>query len=115
MTRFAVLTHDHPYLHWDLLLEHGEACRTWRLPMTPDAPGELSAEAIADHRLMYLDYEGPVGTDRGSVSQWDSGTFQWLVCSDDYCAIRVHGHKLNGTVQLVRSDGDRWEYDFERD
>ena len=25
MPRFAVLTHDHPFLHWDFLLEDGAA------------------------------------------------------------------------------------------
>ncbi len=28
-SRFAILNHDHPFLHWDLLLEDGDRCRTW--------------------------------------------------------------------------------------
>ena len=36
------------------------------------APGvEMIAEALGDHRLDYLDYEGPVSGDRGLVSRWD--------------------------------------------
>ena len=51
MPRFAILTHDHPFLHWDLLLEDGESCRTWRLLLEPAAGIAVQAERIADHRL----------------------------------------------------------------
>ena len=60
MPRFAVLEHDHPFLHWDFLLETGDALRTWRLHAPPDAEGTIAAEELPDHRLEYLDYEGRV-------------------------------------------------------
>ena len=108
MPRFAILTHDHPTLHWDLLLENGSSCRTWRLLKAPDTPGDISAEAIADHRLMYLDYEGPVSGDRGTVTQWDAGTFEWIVDRTDVVEVRLTGCKLNGLAQI---EGAAWRFD----
>ncbi len=76
MFRYVILTHDHPFPHWDLLLEWGETCRTWRLLEEP-APGKtVAAEILPDHRRHYLDYEGPVSGGRGRVTRWDGGTYR---------------------------------------
>src|SRR5207248_11451375 len=61
MPRFAILEHDHPHRHWDLLLEAGPVLRSWRLSAPPGAADDLAAEPTPDHRPLYLDYEGPVG------------------------------------------------------
>ena len=108
MPRFAVLRHDHSSLHWDFLLEQGESCRTWRLMKALDTLGDIPAEAIADHRLMYLDYEGPVSGDRGTVAQWDAGTFEWLVDGDDLVEVRLTGRKLIGLARFQRDDDSCW-------
>ena len=66
MPRFAILTHDHPFPHWDFLLENGDRCRTWRLLASPDSHGaKFRPKRLPDHRLMYLDYEGPVSLAAG--------------------------------------------------
>ena len=80
-SRFAILRHDHPFLHWDLLLESGSSARTWRLLRTPVCEEPLAAEALADHRLMYLDYAGPVSHGRGRVERFAGGHFRQ--CPDD--------------------------------
>lgn len=72
--RFVVLLHDHPLLHWDLMLEDGDALRTWRLPRDPGRHDVMEAEEIAPHRLAYLDYEGPVSQGRGTVRRVAAGT-----------------------------------------
>ncbi len=107
MPRFSVLTHDHPFPHWDFLLEHGPVCRTWRLRKSPDTSGEIPAEALPDHRLMYLEYEGPVSGDRGTVSVWDTGTFDWLVRGETVVEVKLMGCRLNGVVRL-RCGQDSW-------
>jgi hypothetical protein len=76
MPRFVILEHDHPHLHWDLMLEAGAMLRTWRLAQPPEPGRIVAAEALADHRLLYLDYEGPVSGNRGYVRRWDWGTYQ---------------------------------------
>ena len=79
MPTFVVLEHDHPELHWDFMLEHGGVLKTWRLPASWPAAGQkLPAVALADHRLQYLDYEGPVSGDRGRVVRRDRGSYELL-------------------------------------
>jgi hypothetical protein len=79
-SRFVILEHDHPFLHWDLLLQQGETLAGWRLLRHPMTGGWIPSESLADHRLMYLDYEGPVSNNRGVVSRVASGEFS--MCSD---------------------------------
>jgi hypothetical protein len=96
MPRFVILEHDWPTLHWDFLLETGSVLRAWRLPAEP-APGKsVPAEPNADHRLLYLDYEGPVSGDRGNVRRWDAGTFEWLADDPERIEIVLKGEKLVG-------------------
>ena len=47
MPRFVILEHDHPRLHWDLMLQTGDALRTWRLASPPTRGCEgIAATAI---------------------------------------------------------------------
>ncbi|MCP4170806.1 MAG: hypothetical protein GY758_08565 [Fuerstiella sp.] len=78
--RFVILEHDSPFLHWDLLLQQGRALAAWRLLSPMVTTSWIPAEALPDHRLIYLDYEGPVSNNRGVVTRVASGEFS--VCSD---------------------------------
>ncbi|MBY0228562.1 MAG: hypothetical protein K2W96_04700 [Gemmataceae bacterium] len=78
MPRYALLSHDWPTPHLDLLLEDGAACRTWRLPALPEPGASVAAERLADHRLFYLDHEGPVSGGRGRVRRVAAGMFDWV-------------------------------------
>lgn len=98
--RFAILTHDHPFPHWDLLLEAGPVCRTWRLLTSPEHDGLIVAEAIPDHRLMYLDYEGPVSGDRGTVTRWDAGELIWITATAADVHVLVKGTRWQGRLSL---------------
>src|SRR5262249_55736250 len=99
MPRFVILEHDHPQLHWDLMLETGDVLRTWRLG-APPAEGEFSAEPSFDHRLLYLDYEGPISGDRGRVVRRDRGTYDLLTEGSGVLDVRLGGEKWRGTLQL---------------
>jgi hypothetical protein len=108
MARFVILEHDHPVLHWDLMLEAGPALRTWRLG-APPAPGQaVDAEASVDHRLLYLDYEGPVPGNRGRVLRWDHGTFAWARQDEGEWAVELCGGRLRGLLRLERTGGPAW-------
>lgn len=107
MPRFALLEHDHPQLHWDLLLEHGPVCRTWRLSSPPGNSVEIQAVGLADHRLLYLDYEGPISGDRGTVTRWDFGRFVWITATEDRVTVRLSGTRWFGRLELVRT-GETW-------
>jgi DNA polymerase ligase (LigD)-like protein len=103
MPRFAVLAHDHPSPHWDLFLEAGPVLRSWRLLAPLAAGAEIPAEPTPDHRLLYLDYEGPVSAGRGTVSRVDGGTFDWQLDLPDHVAVRLTGTGLSGLLTLRRS------------
>ncbi|HEX6986949.1 MAG TPA: DNA polymerase ligase N-terminal domain-containing protein [Planctomycetaceae bacterium] len=111
MPRFAVLTHDHPFPHWDFLLEAGAACRTWRLLAEPGPGRTVPAEAIADHRPHYLTYEGPVGGGRGTIARWDGGTFERLAATDDRVEVALSGERLRGQCVIARRENG-WQATF---
>jgi hypothetical protein len=115
MPRFVVLEHDNPGgRHWDFMLEVGETLATWALRAAPDSPGPIAAGRLADHRLAYLDYEGPVSGDRGCVVRWDCGDYVAEHQPDRGRVVLLAGQRLKGTATLTPSpeDAARWEFSF---
>jgi hypothetical protein len=110
MPRFVLLRHEcppgfGPPSHWDLMLEDGEALLAFRLLELPTAGRPtVAAEALARHRIEYLDYEGPVSGGRGDVRQVDAGAFRWLERTPLRASLEAAGQVLRGVVTL---DGDR--------
>src|SRR5262245_53608703 len=91
MTRFVLLYHECPPSfgkpsHCDLMLEREGVLLTWSLPALPAVWGgeagvafeQIDATRLADHRLAYLDYEGPISGERGSVTRVDRGEYDVL-------------------------------------
>lgn len=112
MPRFVLLQHDHPFLHWDFMLEVGTVLRTWRLLDYPAAGQTSRAEALGDHRLTYLDYEGPVSGGRGAVERCDTGTYEAVEMVEDQCVVRLHGRRLCGLATLQRTTSDAWSFQY---
>jgi hypothetical protein len=114
--RFVVLRHEMPQrpLHWDFMLEMSDALRTWTLDAEPADSLLIAATALADHRAIYLDYEGPISGDRGHVTRWDWGCYEILIDGDDQIVARLEGQKLNGDVVLRRDaeNDQRWIFRF---
>ena len=114
MPRFVLLTHECSLpsaSHWDLMLEHAGVLLTWRLSQLPEAwrsvaPGvgggltQLEAERIADHRIAYLDYEGPISGNRGRVTRWDRGHYNRLEETTDSLRVELEGDRVRGVVEL---------------
>lgn len=98
--QFVILEHDHPVLHWDFMLEREGALRTWRLSTEPASGRKVRAEPIADHRIEYLDYEGPVSGNRGSVKRWDKGTYRLEASTGGTLTVSLEGSRLIGTGVL---------------
>jgi hypothetical protein len=107
MPRFVILEHDHPHLHWDLMLEVGPSLKTWRLPAPPSADPR-AATPMGDHRLAYLDYEGPVSGGRGTVTRWDAGSYQRLPGAEPAWTIELEGTRWRGTATLTPSGAGDW-------
>jgi hypothetical protein len=113
MPRFALLIHDSSRgLHYDFFLEDGKVLKTWALPRLPEPGLEIPCEALADHRPIYLDYDGPISGGRGTVSPWDRGTFiihSWI---DDEIIVELSGTKLVGRMELRRQAG-QWRFKWQ--
>src|SRR5882757_1838088 len=100
MPRFVLLYHECPpnyerTSHWDFMLESGDRLRTWaleRLPrdwqtarsrtsaVHPNCPSlaadsTIAATQLADHRRDYLELEGALRGDRGTVVRVAAGTY----------------------------------------
>ena len=137
MSRFVLLHHecpaDSPRLsHFDLMLEAEGALRTWEILALPISwlvpvgqaprtggskvgPTSTPAKKLADHRLAYLDYEGPVSGDRGHVSRFDAGTLTTVSKSADEWIVALSGQRIRGQLQLSRiaADSPRWQLTFQ--
>ena len=100
MPRFVVLEHDHPFLHWDFLLEQEEVLHAWRLLSPPSVGMRVAAEPLADHRKVYLDYEGPVSGNRGKVSRWDHGVYEVIESTSNRVQVRLLGKRLQAECVL---------------
>jgi hypothetical protein len=113
--RFVVLEHDSPRgLHWDFMLEKGSSLATWALPREPAAGRPIHAEALPDHRLEYLDYEGPISGNRGTVRRWDAGEYRMQRQSEAEWVVWLTGGKLSGRAVLRRIDdaATKWEFSY---
>jgi len=122
MPRFIVLRHETPpnygrSLHWDFMLEQADGLMTWALEVEPTTGRTIAAEQLDNHRLEYLDREGPVSGDRGTVSRWDSGKFTWKEQTEKRIVVELIGARLRAIATLVleRADTQRWIVIFSTD
>ena len=111
MPRFVVLRHQMPPestrpLHWDLMLEEGDHLITWALSAAPAIDRPLKALPLTDHRLEYLEYEGPLSGNRGVVSRHDWGTYEKLFEDDHQRVIALNGRYICGRATIAKQPQD---------
>lgn len=119
MPRFVLLEHtgapdDPAGLHFDLLLEDGDHCRTWRLASIPEPGGPaVVAIELPPHRLAWLDREaGEVSGGRGFARRIDEGTYERAALAGGApipggVHVALHGNRLTGWMVLA-AEADRW-------
>jgi hypothetical protein len=109
MPRFVILDHDHPFPHFDLMLESDGKLRAWRLIGDPSSSRPVPVEPLGDHRIAYLDYEGPVSGGRGRVVRWDSGAYEIVDESPTELRLALAGTRCRGNavVDFVKRE---WRY-----
>jgi hypothetical protein len=119
MPRYVILRHEgsatyQPGVHWDLMLELGGALRTWALAEPPSAAGPIPARPLPDHRLAYLNYEGPIAGGRGRVTRWDVGEFDLLSDTPEGLALALVGNRLRGraVLSLGGEEDGKWTFVF---
>lgn len=99
------------------MLEWGATLRTWALAREPLSQITIEAEQLSDHRAAYLDYEGPISDDRGTVSRWDAGDYRLLGDAEKHMTLAVSGNRMNGILTLERptAGGHLWRVSFSAD
>jgi len=111
--RFCILLHDKPFWHWDFLLENGDHALCWRLLRQPCCEEPIAAEQLQPHRLLYLDFEGPVSNDRGTVKRIAGGTYQ-LVSTALGFVIQLEGMDWarQASLSVVSTERPFWRFSF---
>ena len=120
MPRYALLEHtgapeDPAGRHFELLLEAGPACRTWRLMVVPTSGGDpVPALELPPHRLEWLErLEGDVSGGRGHARRVDAGSYALLSSDADELTsataivVGITGSILTGRLRL-ETVGDGW-------
>jgi hypothetical protein len=125
MPRYVLLYHECPPgyerpSHWDLMLEADPNLRTWamaRLPrgweaareqtarVFPACPAtaaetEVTATRLADHRIDYLQEEGPLTANRGQVRRIDAGSYETIASLPEAWRVELSGGLLRGQISL---------------
>ncbi|MCA9176217.1 MAG: hypothetical protein KDB14_17140 [Planctomycetales bacterium] len=119
MPRYVILKHRLPPtseragVHYDLMFELDGELLTFALPAEPIAPGCQRVEPLPNHRLAYLDYEGPISGGRGHVTRWDCGTYDggWQGEARWHCHCQGDRGDFQATVQ--RRADHTWQLDLE--
>ena len=96
LLRYSLLRHtdapdDPSGCHYDLLLEDGESCRSWRLPDIPALNGPTQeATLLPPHRRVWL---GPrsaaVSGDRGWAERVMAGRYRGTLPADPQAAVQL--------------------------
>lgn len=86
--------------HFDLMLEFGDSLRTWELLRLPTQGEKCTVRRLPDHRLHYLDYEGPLTENRGHVIGWERGKAIWSSADEDRMEILLFGERLTAKLLI---------------
>tara|TARA_Y100001968_G_scaffold45599_1_gene35688 strand:- start:65706 stop:66074 length:369 start_codon:yes stop_codon:yes gene_type:complete len=107
--RWVLLKHvnspdDINCIHFDLLLEDAEGCRTWRLNKIPDIDGSyVKAIRAPIHKLAWLQKtESAVSGGRGWASRVEGGIFtgNLPISLDGTVQVMIFSHALSGRLEI---------------
>jgi len=106
--RFVVQEHHATRLHWDLRLEHDGALASWAVPngIPTDPKRNHLAVRTEDHPLEYLEFHGEIPKGQygaGSMTIWDSGTYEAEKWRDREVIATFNGERLRGRYALIKT------------
>lgn len=113
LSRFVVQEHHASHLHWDFRLEMDGVLKSWAIPKGPPKESGIRRLAVMteDHPIGYIDFQGTIPEGlygAGTVSIWDSGTFDLLEREPKKLTFVLHGSRLHGGFALINTRGDQW-------
>lgn len=96
------------------MLEDGPALATWQVPLPPEnwSADTITCRKLADHRLDYLTYEGPVSHGRGQVRLNARGHYQPIRIQTDHWHVHLTGRTINAQLELQLLHDDQWQLTF---
>jgi bifunctional non-homologous end joining protein LigD len=113
VARFVIQEHHATALHWDLRLEHDGVLASWALPkgVPPDPRVNHLAVHTEDHPMQYLTFHGDIPTGNygaGTMTVWDSGTYETVKWGDREVIVVLHGKRAEGRHVLFQTRGKQW-------
>lgn len=108
--RFVVLEHRFvDSSHWDLLFEvpMGQLLKSFSVHDYPLGLAWRPARALAPHRAIYLDYQGPVLSAGGSVRRRERGRHAILAAEPNLFRTIVHGGAMKGILEFIGPGEDQ--------
>ncbi len=115
--RFVIQEHHATRLHWDLRLERDGALASWAVPNgLPEEPKDNRiAVRTEDHPLEYLTFEAEIPAGEygaGTMTIWDSGTYEPLKWDPRKVEVDLHGERVQGRYALFAigrdDDANEW-------
>lgn len=110
--RFVIQEHHARRLHWDVRLEHDGVLASWAVPkgLPPDRETTRLAVRTEDHPVEYLEFSGEIPAGEyggGSMTIWDTGTYETEKWNAREVIVRLHGERARGRYVLIKT-GDDW-------
>src|SRR5947209_7283865 len=115
--RFVIQEHHATRLHWDLRLEHDGVLASWAVPngIPLDPHENRLAVHTEDHPLEYLEFHGEIPKGEygaGTMTIWDTGTFETHKWEERKVEVTFHGERLTGRYGLFPIGRDSSENDW---
>ncbi|MEV4565890.1 DNA polymerase ligase N-terminal domain-containing protein [Nonomuraea sp. NPDC049419] len=110
---FVIQEHHARSLHWDLRLERDGVLVSWAVPKGLPADPDTNHLAVhtEDHPMEYLTFHGEIPKGEyggGSMTVWDTGTYETEKWSDREVKVVLSGERASGRFVLFRTRGKNW-------
>ena len=113
MTRFVILEHTWNGVHFDVMVQAQDTLKTWSMEQMIVADQPMKARQRPDHRLIYLDYEGSVSGDRGTVRRVVGGNYRTVSWAEDRVVLQLESPQLSGELRFETEErGGDWSLLF---
>ncbi|WP_084959403.1 DNA polymerase ligase N-terminal domain-containing protein [Thermoactinospora rubra] len=110
---FVIHEHHARSLHWDLRLAREGVLASWAIPkgLPEDPKVNHLAVHTEDHPMEYAAFHGEIPRGEyggGTMTIWDSGTYETEKWSDREVKVVLHGERASGRFVLFQTDGKNW-------